>query len=229
MSIQPIHQLLWDTLHGQPRFWPRWPSDEVIRWALSNLPNQRLERARWRVVDVGCGAGRHAIFFAELGLKSVGIDFSQPALDVGRSRAQERELEADFVCATATATPFSSASFDAALLWGVMYYGTLDFARQSVQELARILKPNGIALIMTRSPWDRRTAYGERVSDCTYVIRESCTNEAGFTMSFLDEGSLVDLCAPYFEITALELQERTVNMRTERDSDWLLTVRRLEA
>ena len=45
-----------------------------------------VERAVGRVLDVGCGAGRYALYLQEQGLEVVGIDVSPLAIDVCRRR-----------------------------------------------------------------------------------------------------------------------------------------------
>src|ERR1700728_2789065 len=64
-------------------------------------------RPGMRVLDVGCGPGRHAHALARLGMEVVGVDISAPflaAAGVGRwVRADARRL------------PFSRGSFDAAV------------------------------------------------------------------------------------------------------------------
>jgi SAM-dependent methyltransferase len=61
---------LWDYLHGN------WPSRH----------RQALRYAKGRVLDVGCGAGRHALYLQRKGLDVVGIDTSPLALAVCRRR-----------------------------------------------------------------------------------------------------------------------------------------------
>ncbi|MFV0525536.1 MAG: SAM-dependent methyltransferase [Acidimicrobiales bacterium] len=45
-----------------------------------------------RVLDVGCGPGRHALGLAEAGFEVVGVDVSAPFVDLARSAAAERGL-----------------------------------------------------------------------------------------------------------------------------------------
>lgn len=44
------------------------------------------------IVDLGCGNGRDSVFFAELGHRVVGLDFSGKAIDDNRRRVQEKGL-----------------------------------------------------------------------------------------------------------------------------------------
>ncbi len=45
-----------------------------------------LSRLRGRVLDVGCGAGRHALYLQALGCEMIGLDPSPGAVDVCRRR-----------------------------------------------------------------------------------------------------------------------------------------------
>ena len=64
----------WDELHKLEQFRPRYPNDRIVAWIFRNFA-----RAPGRVVDIldlGCGAGRHAIFFAREGYRASACDFS---------------------------------------------------------------------------------------------------------------------------------------------------------
>src|SRR5438093_12613759 len=50
-----------------------------------------------RVLDVGCGPGRHALGLARLGLEVVGVDRSSDFLDLARDRARQERLGTTFV------------------------------------------------------------------------------------------------------------------------------------
>ena len=54
----------------------RWPEEE----------RKAIEYARGRVLDIGCGAGRHALYLQGRGLDVVGIDPSPLATQVSRER-----------------------------------------------------------------------------------------------------------------------------------------------
>jgi len=55
---------------------------------------------RHRVIDLGCGDGRDALFFAEYGHDVVGVDASASAIDGCRGRARALGLDASFVVAS---------------------------------------------------------------------------------------------------------------------------------
>ena len=65
----------WDDLHEQKRFCPVYPNDRVVAWTFRNFTKESA--SQYRLLDLGCGAGRHAIFFASEGYNVVACDFSQ--------------------------------------------------------------------------------------------------------------------------------------------------------
>jgi SAM-dependent methyltransferase len=55
-----------------------------------------------RVVDVGCGTGRDALFFSHVGHRVVGIDGSESAIEVAQAEAAATGSTAEFICASIT-------------------------------------------------------------------------------------------------------------------------------
>jgi SAM-dependent methyltransferase len=54
---------------------------ELPDWLLAHLPRQRR-----RALDAGCGSGRHSLALADHFDQVVGVDLSQPLIDIARQR-----------------------------------------------------------------------------------------------------------------------------------------------
>lgn len=67
-----------------------------------------------RVLDVGCGPGRHSLALAERGMCVTGVDVSQRFVDLGNAAASERGVSVDFRRGDARALAFA-AEFDAVI------------------------------------------------------------------------------------------------------------------
>jgi ubiquinone/menaquinone biosynthesis C-methylase UbiE len=103
-----------------------------------------------RVLDVGCGPGRHALALATHGVKVVGVDISQRFVDLGNQSARSSSLEGtvQFVKGDARNLPFN-AEFDAVIslcqggfgLVGRTEDGACDDA--VLNGMAAALKPGG--------------------------------------------------------------------------------------
>lgn len=95
-----------------------------------------------RLLDVGCGPGRHSLEFARWGLQVVGIDLSPDFLAIARHRAEEAGQTPSFFEMDATELPFD-AEFDLAicLCQGAFGLGLPDL--KILRNIWRALKPGG--------------------------------------------------------------------------------------
>ncbi len=115
---------------------------------------RRLERVspgveRMTVVDVCCGTGDLALAFAERGARVVGIDFTPQMLSlaVPKAGAEQRVL---FATGDGQRLPVATACADAASV----AFGIRNQADPVVglREMARIVKPGGLVLVLEFSP-----------------------------------------------------------------------------
>ena len=109
-----------------------------------------------RVLDVGCGPGRHARALAARGIEVVGVDISQRFVDLA---AQDAPPGASFVRADARALAFD-AEFDAAISLCQGAFGLaggpgapLDGDGAVLDGIARALRPGGVAAVSAFSAY----------------------------------------------------------------------------
>lgn len=99
-----------------------------------------LSPLQGRILDVGCGPGRHVLFLQERGVDVVGIDVAPGAIEV----AQERGCR-DVCLMDALALDFEDGSFDGAILFGnnLGMTGTVETTVRMLRELRRVVRPGG--------------------------------------------------------------------------------------
>ena len=111
-----------------------------------------------RLLDLGCGFGRHAFEAARLGARVVAFDYAEAELKEVRNtfgamvvadEVDEAAL-AGSVQGDATALPFADASFDRIIASEVLEHIPADEA--AMAELVRVLKPGG-TLAVTVPAW----------------------------------------------------------------------------
>ena len=100
-------------------------------------------------LDVCCGTGDLALELTGRvapGGEVVGCDFSEPMLDLARSKAAERGAEVRFEWADALVLPYEDARFDAVTVgFGVRNLSDLDVG---LAEMSRVLKSGGRLVIL---------------------------------------------------------------------------------
>lgn len=109
-----------------------------------------LKFARGRVLDGGCGAGRHSLYLQNRGLNVTAIDVSPDAVALAQVRGVKDARVAD-VCAR---LPFTNHSFDTVILFGnnLGIGGTAPRVSKMMRELHRITSSHGRILATTRMP-----------------------------------------------------------------------------
>lgn len=239
MSNDPAYmQRRWDALHDDPRFRPEYPHDQVVRWARRSFPRAGSPQAqegcpqagagRRRVLDLGCGAGRHAVFLAREGFETYACDLSERGLAETRARAAAAGLTIATVhCAADDLSAFPDAFFDGVIAIGVLYHLPEAAVERAVAEVRRVLRPAGRFLCMTRTDRDARRAGAQPVSRCSWRVTglpdgAPSAAEIGMTMTFLPEDEVRRLLAGFAGVT---LQRMTVADldRPFVDDDWIIS------
>ena len=111
------------------------------------------------VLDIATGTGDLALLMAKTSAeKIIGLDISAGMLEVGKKKIAEAKLtdKIEMILADSEAMPFAENSFDAiTVAFGVRNFENLD---KGLTEIHRVLKPNGIFVILetsnpTRTPF----------------------------------------------------------------------------
>ena len=157
--------------------------DRDAERAVSLLAARGAVGAATRVLDLACGAGRHAGALARLGATVIGFDLSLAML-----RAAQRRTTAVLVRGDMRVLPFTDTAFDTVvnLFTSFGYFDRDDHHATVVAEVARVLRPGGIFALdylnaaAVRShlvPHDRSEAGGR-----TVVQRRRITGHGRFVV-----------------------------------------------
>jgi 2-polyprenyl-3-methyl-5-hydroxy-6-metoxy-1,4-benzoquinol methylase len=104
-----------------------------------------------KIIDIGCGTGRHSIELAKRGYSLTGIDLSESLLQRARQKAQEAQLQIEFLKHDARALPFES-QFDVAIMlcegsFPLMETDEMNF--EILKNVAKVLKPRSKFIFTT--------------------------------------------------------------------------------
>ncbi len=114
-------------------------------WVLENLrrTHPELLQGVGSVLDVGCGGGFLSLELARHGVKTVGLDYSQPTIDAAQRRAQQEAPSAPltYIQGDAYALPFENESFHVVTCMDFLEH--VSEPQRVIAEISRVLKPGG--------------------------------------------------------------------------------------
>jgi SAM-dependent methyltransferase len=214
----------WEDLHSNTRFLPKYQSEHVIRFAFSQFGDCQ-SREKVKILDLGCGGGRHCAFLAQEGYKVYGTDISLTGLHATKTRLRNENKHGELAQADMLRLPFLDNSFDGLIAYGTLYYASMEEMISSINEVRRILRVDGKALMILRTPNDFRYGKGTKIDSNSFVLSTKETNEFGMKMCFLDSGDIHIVFAK-FKILSVEKTETTHGNQTVLDSDWIITIQK---
>lgn len=109
---------------------------------LKKLTVDHISENNKRILDVGTGTGRWAIYFAEKSNDVTAIDNSNQMLKIAKMKTDLRNLKIDFLEMSAENMPFNNNDFDYIVAYGdvLSYCNNIDLA---LNEIKRVLKKKG--------------------------------------------------------------------------------------
>jgi len=117
------------------------------------LVNMANGKPGQRALDICCGTGDITLQLAARGLNVVGVDFSQPMLDIARIRLNqchsarpETGSQVEYINADAQSLPFPDSSFDVVTVG----YGLRNLAswQEGLREMCRVARPGATILVL---------------------------------------------------------------------------------
>lgn len=131
-----------------------------------------------RILDLGCGSGRHVVYLSRLGFDVHGFDASSKALSMTQEWLKDESLHAN-LCEHRMEDPFpyDDNFFDAVISIQVIHHNLIKNIRKTIREIERVLKPGGILFVTfpvlkPRSPNENDDWNLVKVEEGTYVPQQ---------------------------------------------------------
>lgn len=138
------------------------------------------------ILDVGCGSGYDAEFFAQKGATVYGIDISEREIEIAKEK-----VNGNFVVGNMNNLPYSDNIFD--FVFSVYALQASDNIVQAMNEMIRVAKPGAQILILTKHPFrnllesyknDDKKDYWEKRNVTSYIFNKKIKlSEPGHTIA----------------------------------------------
>ncbi len=101
-----------------------------------------------KILDLGCGSGRHLVFLSRMGFEMYGFDASPRALSLARQWMDEEGLTADIrIHQMEEPFPYEDGFFDAVISIQVIHHNLMTDILTTVREVERVIRPGGILFV----------------------------------------------------------------------------------
>ena len=165
-----IHKT-WKNYYVKLRQLPESP-DQPASFVVEAFPALKRHETR-RVLDLGCGGGRHCVYLAKSGFGVIGVDVSESKLKMARKWIQKEKLtNVAFVRGTWNNLPFGNCHFDVVVSVDAIHHAVKAVITKTIDEIHRVLKKNGLFLANLISVKHNRYGEGQKVEDGTFKFSE---------------------------------------------------------
>lgn len=180
----------WDFIFIEGKFKWHEPSENIIK--IIEIFKKRKAR---KILDLGCGAGRHIVYLSRQGFDIYGLDISEEALRHAQFWLKKECLRGYLIKSDMKMMPFLTSSFDAVISVNVIYHTVLDEMKKTIYEIYRILKKNGLAFLTFKSDQSSDYAKGIKIEENTYISINK--DEKGIPHHFINKREIKKLMSSF--------------------------------
>lgn len=132
----------WDYIY-ESQEWGKYPEIELVRFISRNFNQPYENRAKVKILDLGCGTGSSTFFLSNEGFKPDSVDGSQVAVDKLKEIAKQKNIEVKAIQGDFLDLPYEQETFDAIIDIACIQHNSLDNIKNILSECYKLLKPGG--------------------------------------------------------------------------------------
>ena len=156
----------WQELWKDDKIADAWkiPDESVVQ-----LSERLKAEGKKRVLDLGCGVGRHIVYLAKEGFEAYGLDSSDSGLERTRNWLEAEELTATLSNNDMNDIPYPDGFFDAIVAFHVIYHATYEDMAKVVEGMNSKLTGSGYLLLTQISTKHSHYGVGREVEKNSFV------------------------------------------------------------
>lgn len=192
--------------------WLDWYKEREVEEGVANLAKAIKKSGMSKVLDFGCGTGRHTVYLCKMGFDVYGFDWSKSAIDRTKQELTRHGLRAKLRVwdMKEVPLPYNNSFFDAVFVVRVFHHTYLENIKRIASEIARITRSRGYlyAEVPTYEKALRLKLEGaesEEVEPGTFVPSEG--DEAGIPHHHFKKDELLRMFPIYTKVSLEEKYE----------------------
>jgi ubiquinone/menaquinone biosynthesis C-methylase UbiE len=165
---------LWQEHFSKGNYDERYPSEQVIRFLMRYKKRTGLTG---KVLDLGCGVGRHLLMAVENGFSGYGMDIVDSALRKTRKNLAARGYHASLIKGSLTKLPYANNFFDIVISYSVFDHVKFADAIQGINEVKRVLKSGGLIYFKLETSNSPEMKLGRVIGKNTRILKSNCEKD----------------------------------------------------
>lgn len=110
-----------------------------------------------KVLDLGCGSGRHTIYLSKHGFEVYGIDNAPEGIKITKDWLNKEKLEVNLKTGSVyKKLSYRDNFFDAIISVQVIHHAKIKTIQKAIKEIERVLKPNGLIFVSVPKLFSKR-------------------------------------------------------------------------
>jgi len=205
----------WDGLYSKEYFFGSGPT-KLAKLAHSLLKENKIKK----ILEIGCGQGRDATFFAQNGYDIEAFDISDNAIKFVNQTKLALNLSNlnAFVHDVEKPLRYPPEHFDFVYSNLALQFFDLKSLDKILKNIVGLMKKNSMFLFSTKKRGDKYYQFGNKITDNAFEYK-------GITRYFFDEDTLKDTLSSYFEIIQLDSDVHT-NIDSSVSMWWKILVKK---
>ena len=195
------------------------PDEELVRIVNKFFIPENV----YRVLDIGCGSGRHTVYMLSKGMEVHGLDSSETALHITGEVVKGRGYSLNTKLSECTSLPYSDSYFDSVVCWGVIHYLTKTERRKCFNEILRILKSGGLFALTLRSNEDSES---EGITNDDEISKSTAEENSGMYLKYYSQQEVLEELKQFSDIKYGHRVFSEVEKMNRRIAHWLILCRK---
>lgn len=199
-----------------------WSKNEDDSWLIPSMESCYL--SEWwkskgfnKFLDLGCGLGRHSIYFAKKGFQVNSIDLSEYGINHLKKWAEQEQVSIVTNVGNMLSLPFENNTFDCIMAYNVIYHTDTNGFIKSLNEIKRVLKCGGEMFItlISKNTWSFQKADNYKRIDENTILRDEQDTERNVPHFYVN----IDDIKRYFtdfEFVSLPVEQTEYNIENAK-------------
>ena len=206
----------WDTIYKAQGMVQKKPSDQVFE-AIKFFKEKNLKK----ILDLGCGTGRHTELLTKENFEVFACDNSKSALDF----IKEKIPSAKFELGDMVYLPYETNFFDGVLCYQVIQHGKTKTVKKAISEIHRILKKEGYLFLVVISTKHPKFQTGKEIEPNTKI--NTADIDGDIPHHFFSKEDMTEFFKDFKIINLTHFETKSEVDNSKNSASWVLYAERV--